>query len=92
MSESGAEKEGYWDFETDSFDDLWNEIMNIFKPEDLVEHVNEEHPTIESDQELEGTDNAVVDCKVADVVTHSEDEKPVDCEGKKKPLEESFTR
>jgi hypothetical protein len=53
----------------------------------LVEHVNEEHSAIESDQELEGTDNAVVKCKVADVVTHSEDEKPVDCEGKKKPLE-----
>ena len=57
------------------------------KGEELEEHVNEEHPAIESDQELEGTDNAVVDCRVADVITHSEDEKPVDCEGKKKPLE-----
>ena len=57
------------------------------KTESLNEHVNKECPSVESDQELEGTDNAVVDCKVADVVTHSEDEKPVDCEGKKKPLE-----
>jgi len=59
--------------------------------DELVEHVNEEHPAIESDQELEGTDNAVVDCKVADVVTHSEDEKPVDCKGEKKPLEKPLT-
>lgn len=50
--------------------------------EELVEHVNQESPAVESDQELEGTDNAVVDCKVADVVTHSEDEKP---------LQEKFT-
>jgi rubrerythrin len=50
---------------------------------ELHEHVNEEHSAIESTQELEGTDNAVVKCKVAKVVTHSEDEKPVDCEGKK---------
>ena len=57
----------------------------------LVEHINNRAEPIESDQELEGTDNAVVDCKVADVVTHSEDEKPVDCEGKKKPLEKPLT-
>ena len=57
----------------------------------LTEHVNKECTPIESDQKLEGTDNAVVDCKVADVVTHSEDEKPVDCEGKKKPLEKPLT-
>lgn len=59
--------------------------------EELVEHINDRAEPIESDQELEGTDNAVVDCKVADVVTHSEDEKPVDCEGKKKPLEKPLT-
>ena len=63
--------------------------------EELVEHINDRAEPVESDQKLEGTDNAVVDCKVADVVTHSEDEKPVDCEGKKKPLEkplaEGFT-
>ena len=57
----------------------------------LEEHVNVENPAIESDQELEGTDNAVVDCKVADVITHSEDEKPVDCEGEEKPLEKPLT-
>jgi hypothetical protein len=38
-----------------------------------------------------GTDNAVVDCEVADVITHSEDEKPVDCKGEKKPLEKPLT-
>ena len=62
---------------------------------ELVEHINEEHPAIESEQELAGIDNAVVDCKAAKVISHSEDEKPVDCEGKKKPLEkpliEGFT-
>lgn len=47
--------------------------------------------TIESEQELEGTDNAVVDCKVADVVAHCEDEKPVDCKGEEKPLEKPLT-
>ena len=88
--------------EFDNIDDLWDFMVNFMEDDDfspeynyvaeaLTEHVNEEHAVIESDQELEGTDNAVVDCKVADVVTHSEDEKPVDCEGKKKPLEESLT-
>ena len=65
---------------------LYNEYKST-----LTEHVNDRAEPIESDQELEGTDNAVVDCKVADVVTHSEDEKPVDCEGKKKPLEKPLT-
>ena len=50
-SESGDEKEGYWDFETESFDELWDEIMNTFKPEDLVEHINEEHPEVAADVE-----------------------------------------
>jgi hypothetical protein len=69
-----------------------NEVEEIEKSEEeLVEHINDRGPAIESDQELEGTDNAVVDCKVADVVTHSEDEKPVDCEGKKEPLEKPLT-
>ena len=87
--------------EFDNIDDLWDYMVRFmedpdFTPEynyvdELTEHVNEEHPTIESEQELVGTDNAVVDCKVADVVTHSEDEKPVDCEGKKKPLEKPLT-
>ena len=74
--------------EFDNIDDLWNFMVNFmedddFSPEynyvaeELTEHVNQENPAIESDQELEGTDNAVVDCKIADVVTHSEDEKPL---------------
>ena len=84
--------------EFDNIDDLWDFMVNFMENDDfspeynyLTEHVNEEHPAIESDQELEGTDNAVVDCKVADVVTHSEDEKPVDCEGKKEPLNKALT-
>ena len=84
--------------EFDNIDDLWDFMVNFMENDDfspeynyLTEHVNEEHPAIESDQELEGTDNAVVDCKVADVVTHSEDEKPVDCKGKKEPLNKALT-
>lgn len=65
--------------------------VELADEEYLTEHINKECPPIESDQKLEGTDNAVVDCKVADVVTHSEAEKPVDCEGKKKPLEKPLT-
>ena len=88
--------------EFDNIDDLWDFMVSFMENDDfspeynyvaeaLTEHVNEEHPAIESDQELKGTDNAVVDCKVADVVTHSEDEKPVDCEGKKEPLNKALT-
>lgn len=73
-----------------------DEVEEIEDPEvteesALVEHVNEEHPAVESTQELDGTDNAVVDCKVAKVVTHSEDEKPVDCEGEREPLNKALT-
>lgn len=90
--------------EFDSFDEFWEYLtetlvangdysleFEVIGGEELVEHVNEEHPAIESDQELAGTDNAVADCKVNKVITHSEDEKPVDCEGKKKPLEKPLT-
>ncbi|MDY2736886.1 hypothetical protein [Intestinibacter sp.] len=56
--------------------------------EPLNEYHDHEDHTIESEQELKGTDNAVVKCKVADVVTHSEDEKPVDCKLEKPALEE----
>jgi hypothetical protein len=85
------------------YDDLWDYLVDWastgtdfssdynFISDPLVEHVNKECPAIESDQELNGTDNAVVDCKVADVVTHSKDEKPVDCKGEKKPLEKPLT-
>jgi len=59
--------------------------------ENLEEHVNEEHPAIESEQVLQGTDNAVVDCEVAKVIAHSEDEKPLDCKMEKAPLEKPLT-
>ena len=36
MSDDGDEKEGNWDFETESFDELWSQLME-FKPENLVE-------------------------------------------------------
>lgn len=64
------------------------ELRKLLFTEALEEHINEEHPAVESDQVLAGTDNAVVDCKAAKVVTHSEDEKPVDCKGEKPALEE----
>ena len=68
--------------------DALKELRKLLFTEALEEHINEEHPAVESDQVLQGTDNAVVDCKVAKVVTHSEDEKPVDCKGEKPALEE----
>lgn len=77
-----------------TLDDIKAKIKELQKAvlgESLTEHVNEEHPAIESDQKLVGTDNAVVDCKVNKVITHSEDEKPVDCKGEKKPLEKPLT-
>lgn len=64
------------------------ELRKLLFTEALEEHINEEHPAVESDQVLVGTDNAVVDCKAAKVVTHSEDEKPVDCKLEKPALEE----
>lgn len=63
----------------------------VLVEEGLSEHIQDHSAPIESDQELKGIDNAVVDCKVADVITHSEDEKPVDCKGEKKPLEKPLT-
>lgn len=42
------------------------------------EHVNQENPAIESDQELYGIDNAVEKCKTNPVITHSKDELPLD--------------
>jgi hypothetical protein len=89
-------EDGDFVFESDDFDTFYAALARknpevFIGKETITEHVNEEHSAVESEQELEGTDNAVVDCKVADVVTHSEDEKPVDCEGKKKPLEKPLT-
>ena len=42
-------------------------------------------------EDFKEPDNAVVDCKVNKVIAHSEDEKPVDCLGEKKPLEKPLT-
>ena len=56
--------------------------------EKIEEHINDRPADIESDQEYQGTDNAVVDCKKYTVVAHSEDEKPVDCKLEKPALEE----
>lgn len=67
--------------------------FEVFRVEEaLSEHVNRECPAIESEQELKGIDNAVVNCKAAKVVSHSKDEVPVDCTGKKKPLNKSLTK
>lgn len=72
--------------------DKLNKLRKALLGEEVVvEHVNEEHPAIESDQVLVGTDNAVVKCKEYDVVTHSEDEKPLNCDMKDKPLEKPLT-
>jgi hypothetical protein len=43
------------------------------------------------EESVEKPNNAVVDCKVNKVIAHCEDEKPVDCLGKKKPLEKPLT-
>ena len=56
--------------------------------ESIKEHINDRPADIESKQEYQGVDNAVVDCKKYTVVAHSEDEKPVDCKLKKPALEE----
>ena len=56
--------------------------------EKIEEHINDRPADIESDQEYQGVDNAVVGCKKYTVVAHSKDEKPVDCKGEKPALEE----
>ena len=56
--------------------------------EKLEEHINDRPADIESDQVLQGADNAVVDCEVAKVIAHSEDEKPLDCKMEKPALKE----
>ena len=56
--------------------------------ESIKEHINDRPADIESKQEYQGVDNAVVGCKKYTVVAHSEDEKPVDCKLEKPALEE----
>ena len=65
-----------------------NNLRKALFGEGLEEHINDRPADIESDQELHGTDNAVVDCEVAKVIAHSEDEKPLDCKMEKPALEE----
>ena len=81
-SDDGESKEGDYYFETDSFETLCAELQRIF-PNVLIE--------CKMTEEVEEPDNAVVDCKVNKVIAHSEDEKPVDCLGEKKPLEKPLT-
>lgn len=58
----------------------------------LIEHIQDRPEPIESDQVLYGADNTVVDCQTDQkVITHSEDEKPLDCLMKKPPLEKPLT-
>ena len=56
--------------------------------ESIKEHINDRPADIESSQEYQGVDNAIVDCKKYTVVAHSEDEKPVDCKLEKPAIEE----
>ena len=76
-SDDGDWKEGDSD-EFDSFDSLCAFIQENF-PGLLIESKIKE--------EVEEPDNAVVACKINKVIAHCEDEKPVDCLGKKKPLD-----
>lgn len=79
--------EKYWEELVKFAESKGISLANDVYAEELDEHIQDRPEPIETEQELEGTDNAVVDCKVADVVAHCEDEKPVDCEGEEKPLE-----
>lgn len=81
-SDDGDWKEGDYVFETDSFETLCAELQKKFP---------EAFPGGTIKEEVEEPDNAVVDCKVNKVIAHSEDEKPVDCLGDKKPLEKPLT-
>ena len=69
--------------------DAWMHDSLEFEVESLKEHINDRPADIESDQVLQGTDNAVVNCKTDQkVIVHSEDEKPLDCKMEKPALEE----
>lgn len=72
----------------DESEDNVEELPDTAKTEGLEEHVNDRPADIESDQKLQGVNNAVVDCKKYTLVAHSEDEKPIDCKLEKPALEE----
>jgi hypothetical protein len=74
------------DSEFDALDIAFDSKYDDF----VVEHVNDRPTPVESDQELFGIDNAIVDCDVAKVITHSEDEKPLACKGKAVPANMSI--
>ena len=60
--------------------------------ESLKEHINDRPADIEDTTELNGMDNAIVDCQTdMKVIAHSEDEKPLDCKMEKAPLEKQLT-
>jgi hypothetical protein len=78
----------------DSIDDVPEENFNFdedleenVEEENLEEHIQDRPDPVEVEGELQGTDNAVVDCPVNPVITHSEDEKPLDCKNEKPALE-----
>lgn len=77
------------------FPDYYTRLVAMEKAAEAAspveEYYDQKDHTIPSTQELKGIDNAVVPCKAADVVTHSEDEKPVDCKGEKPPLTKPLT-
>lgn len=57
--------------------------------EELEEHVQDRPAPVEDETVIQGGDNAVVDCQTEHkIIAHSEDEKPLDCNMKKEPLEE----
>jgi hypothetical protein len=83
--------EKYWEELVKFAESKGISLANDVYAEELDEHIQDRPEPIETEQELEGTDNAVVDCEVADIITHSEDEKPLDCEMEKAPLEKPLT-
>ena len=79
-----------YDVEPEDYDKYLNfSIYPRAIKESLEEHINDRPADIESNQVLQGTDNAVVDCQTDHkIIAHSKDEKPLDCLMKKPALEE----
>jgi len=78
-----------WDVEPKAESNAEARVTDFFGDlESIEEHVQDRPAPVESEQELQGTDNAVVDCQTDHkVIAHSEDEKPLDCKMKKPALE-----
>ena len=83
------------DLKSDEYDDRMTKatvVEAIDWTDKLLDEYYDGGEAIESDQELNGMDNAVVDCQTEyKVIAHSEDEKPLDCKIKKAPLEKPLT-